>query len=412
MQKRIHSAFPLFDGVIPFFVLFCMVFFPLRAKLLPFQSAWADTVFGDLISSIADILLPGMMKVAAVSSDSLSLYLLTGVFLVLAVLVSLVNVYLPYPVEAKKKVFQAIRLFGFYYLALHMMRYGCDKVFKGQFYLPEPNILYTSFGAMGKDLLYWSTLGTSRGYNIFLGMTEVIAALLLLHRKWRTTGLLLCIAILVNVVAVNFSFDISVKLLSSFLLLLSVFLLLPDLPFLFGCLVKKLPGSIVVSQPFMTVHPFLRGALKFLIPAFIILEGLYPYLMTGNFNDDRAARPILHGAYEIQQVATDGTEEIKHPYPYTNLFIHRAGYIIFQDTAGRMQDFKLDVYQGRSCLVLTDYSGRKIEIKYQYDNRDSLLRMNHYYENRKFFLKAKAMNWKALPALQPSFHWTVDGAGH
>jgi hypothetical protein len=93
--------------------------------------------------------------------------------------------------------------------------------------LPEPNLLFTPLGQLDKDILYWSTMGSSYGYNLFLGCTELLTGVLLFFRKTRAIGALAAVFICANIVAVNFSFDISVKLLSSFLLLLSLFIAIP-----------------------------------------------------------------------------------------------------------------------------------------------------------------------------------------
>ena len=105
-----------------------------------------------------------------------------------------------------------------YYLALQLLIYGLDKVFKAQFFLPEPNTLFTPLKDIPKDLLYWSTIGVSRTYSVFLGIAEVVTALFLLFPKTRLMGIVLGIGIMTNVVAVNFSYDISVKVYSLFLL--------------------------------------------------------------------------------------------------------------------------------------------------------------------------------------------------
>src|SRR5205085_9499653 len=110
-----------------------------------------------------------------------------------------------------------------YYLCLQLLKYGVDKIFKNQFYLPEPNTLFTPAGMLDKDILYWSTMGTSYGYNIFLGSLEIAAALFILIKRTRLIGLLLSLGILINVTEVNFGFDISVKLFSLFLLFFNLY---------------------------------------------------------------------------------------------------------------------------------------------------------------------------------------------
>ena len=50
--------------------------------------------------------------------------------------------------------------------------YGVQKLLMQQFFTPEANTLYTPLGRLDKDILFWTTMGLSRGYNIFLGVVE------------------------------------------------------------------------------------------------------------------------------------------------------------------------------------------------------------------------------------------------
>ena len=103
-------------------------------------------------------------------------------------------------------------------LAFFLLRYGFDKLFKHQFYLPEPNTLYTPVGLLSKDILFWTSMGTSHSYNVFMGLIEIIPAFLLFFKRTRMLGGLISFAVLLNVLMINIGFDITVKILSSFLL--------------------------------------------------------------------------------------------------------------------------------------------------------------------------------------------------
>jgi hypothetical protein len=107
-----------------------------------------------------------------------------------------------YNLNLENKIRPIIR----YYLALILFIYGFSKVFKAQFYLPEPNLLFTTLGNLDKDILFWSTIGSSRSYSIFLGIIEIIPAMLLLFRKTSFIGSLIATGVLLHVVAINLLF--------------------------------------------------------------------------------------------------------------------------------------------------------------------------------------------------------------
>ena len=124
--------------------------------------------------------------------------------------------------------------------------YGFNKVFKIQFYIPEPNTLYTPLGQLSKDILFWSSMGSSHSYNLFMGLVEILPALFLLFRRTRMLGAVISFTVLLNVLMINFGFDISVKILSSFLLFLSLVILAPYAKKLFSFFFQvnnKVPSS-------------------------------------------------------------------------------------------------------------------------------------------------------------------------
>jgi hypothetical protein len=71
-------------------------------------------------------------------------------------------------------------------------------------------------------------IGYSAPYQIFSGAAEVLAGLLLFNRKTATLGALVALAVFTNVMAMNLSYDIPVKLFSTHLVLMSLFLVLQE----------------------------------------------------------------------------------------------------------------------------------------------------------------------------------------
>ncbi len=128
-----------------------------------------------------------------------------------------------------KSLHQWLRLGMRFVLAAVLMSYGFDKVFPLQF----PNVTgerlsvtYANSTPMG---LLWRFMGASALYRIFGGLAEVIPGLLLMFRRTTTLAALGAAAVMLNVVVLNFAYDVPVKLYSSELLIMSLFLLLPDL---------------------------------------------------------------------------------------------------------------------------------------------------------------------------------------
>ena len=122
-----------------------------------------------------------------------------------------------------KKLYFWLSLIVCYYLAFYMITYGLAKVFKSQFPFPGPARLLQPYGDSSPMGLAWTFMGYSKMYNLYTGGAEVLAGILLLFRKTRMLGSLVTVAVMSNIVAMNFSYDIPVKLFSTHLMLIEMF---------------------------------------------------------------------------------------------------------------------------------------------------------------------------------------------
>lgn len=392
--------------------IFCslyILFIPVQFNFFPYQQTISDTLFGNLIESIADVI-SVKLKNTSISSDSISTYILLFVFLLGSIIFSLALQFSDRLKEKTDRYYTILRMIFIYYLSLQLFKYGFDKVFKYQFYLPEPNILYTPVGNLSKDFLYWTSMGTSYWYSVFAGTIEIIPACLLLFKKTRTLGLLITFMVLTNVIAINIGFDISVKIHATFLILTTLTLLQPQCKQLYNLFILQQTSNLSTTNEFQLQfnNPSIAPTIKTLIISLLLMESLYPYATARNFNDDLATRPYLHGAYQINEIIPVSNDSLP-TLSLKRIFVHRSGYLIFQNKKDQMQDLKLSVDSIKKQFTLTDYHNNTIHLSYTYLPSDSLLNLQYFNGNNEYLLKTKALNWRRLPALQNSFHWSIDG---
>jgi hypothetical protein len=146
-----------------------------------------------------------------------------------------------------------LRIYVRYALAFTMLSYGFDKVVKLQFADPSLDRLAEPFGNYSPFALLWTFMGSSTAYTHFGGWGEVIGAVLLFWRRTTTLGALILCGVLANVVALNYFYDVPVKIFSSSLLLMAIFLVIPE--------AKRLVNLFVMNrgaQPANLESPF-RG---------------------------------------------------------------------------------------------------------------------------------------------------------
>jgi len=164
-------------------------------------------------------------------------------FIVLAALAAIVWTLLDRKRTEYRTLHEWLRIYVRYALAFAMLGYGMDKVFALQFNwsMPGPGRLAEPLGNYSPFALLWTFMGYSTPYTIFTGVGEVIGGVLLFFRRTTTLGALIISGVMANVVALNFSYDVGVKIFSSLLLFLAMFLLVPDL--------RRLMDFFVLNRP-------------------------------------------------------------------------------------------------------------------------------------------------------------------
>lgn len=115
-----------------------------------------------------------------------------------------------------------------YYVAAAVLFYGFGKIWKLQFPDLLPGWLDRRVGEMPPMLLLWTFMGYSTPYTVFAGLTEILGGVLLLVRRTATIGSLVVVVSMINIVMLNFSYDVPAKLYSLQLLVMATVIALPS----------------------------------------------------------------------------------------------------------------------------------------------------------------------------------------
>jgi hypothetical protein len=114
-------------------------------------------------------------------------------------------------------------------LAGQMFVYGWAKAIPLQMPYPYLARLLEPFGNFSPMGVLWASIGASPAYEVFAGCAEMLGGILLILPHTTMLGALVCLADMTQVFMLNMTYDVPVKLLSFHLILLSLFLLAPDL---------------------------------------------------------------------------------------------------------------------------------------------------------------------------------------
>ena len=114
-------------------------------------------------------------------------------------------------------------------------------------------------------------------------------------------GALMSIGVLSNVVALNFSYDVPVKLFSSHLLAMAVFVILPDVRRLADFFILNRATERVSEQPLFRRTAFRRGALVVASLFAIAVVGTSLYQSYDQRRTFVAERSPLYGVWEVEE---------------------------------------------------------------------------------------------------------------
>jgi uncharacterized membrane protein YphA (DoxX/SURF4 family) len=344
-------------------------------------------------------------------SDTLGLYVHLFNIVLVATMVAIVWSSISRQ-KAYPQLYYTLQVMMRYYLALQLLVYGIGKVFNTQFYLPEPNTIYTPLADIPRDLLYWTTMSLSRPYTIAMGIAELLAALLLWFRRTTLAGAVLSVGILINVVLINLGYDISVKLHSGLLVLLACLLLLPYRRRLWQLFTRQAMDITSLWSPSWRQRSQWRyWILKTAVIGLCLTEGLLPYIRSGEYNDDTIARPPLHGAYEVVDFIRNGDTIpplTTDRYRWKRFFVHRQYYGIIQGMQDGMTDFELAYDTVHRALVLTRKAdSTRLVLQYQ-PISDSSIQFRTMLQQDSIVMNCIRLNWQKTRLLEKRFEWIAE----
>lgn len=193
-----------------------------------------------------------------------------------------------------------------YFLAIVMLGYGIAKLLPGQFPPPWIGRYDGAIGDMSPMGLLWTFMGHSQPYTKLAGGAEVLGAVLLLSRRLYVIGALVIAIVMTNVVALNFCYDVPVKLFSSELLLLSILLVLPQARRIIAVLIGRGAAEVPPRARGSLAAERVRRGIKAIAIGLIAVSAYGQYTGLRDFT----RRPVspLEGVWRVDSLVVDGVE--------------------------------------------------------------------------------------------------------
>jgi len=330
-----------------------------------------------------------------------------------------------------------------YYLAFTLFLFALEKFFKLQF--PDLGFYTLSepVGNLSPMSLAWAFFGYSYGYNIFMGIAES-AALLLLFRRTMTFGAILTLVTLANVMAVNYNYDVHAKMYPTALFVMTLFLLLPYICRLFQFFFTSQPTSLPVLPAPVFPKRWMRIAkavLKVLLIGCFLLYTFNDYVTYKQRKTTRENNKMqagVSGIYDVQTfVVNKDSLTSEHPLRWNQLLMGGARERIRMkgDSVAYMEvsvDKKeIFVYGDRMHLARKEQAiynelglqeslyvdvdsmlvARQAKHRFQFEFMDSItLLLKGKIQNDSVFITAKKqpVNLNNFRIMKNGFHWITE----
>lgn len=245
-----------------------------------------------------------------------------------------------------------------YYLAMVLLGYGWHKVLPIQMPFPGPDRLLSTFGDASPMGLLWTFIGASPAYQIFAGLGEVAAGSLLLWRRTTLLGALLGAGVMLNVVMLNFCYDVPVKLFSSHLLLMLLFLIMPHAGRLAAVLLLNLPAAAVELNLFRIRRRWARWVAGLAKAAVVVMFAVLPLFrnldMLTQYGPFRATSR-WHGVYKVETFDRDGVKDgaNEDSVRWVRVGLNSIGVAAFQKADGTARRNRIEIDEVAKSLKVT-----------------------------------------------------------
>ena len=195
------------------------------------------------------------------------------------------------------KLYALILVYARYYLAFVLIGYGFFKILDIQFPFPTLYTLEERFGNASPMHLLWTFMGYSRPYTLFTAWIEILAGILLWFKKTTVLGCILSLIVMVNVVMLNLCYDVPVKIHSSHIVLITLYILSPNFKRLFNFLVLNITTEI--STPLINLSKRWMQILRLVLKP-VLIVGIFISIFYNTFAHSFDPKPtsILNTTYK------------------------------------------------------------------------------------------------------------------
>jgi len=306
------------------------------------------------------------------------------------------------------------RLYLRFALGGMMVSYGASKAIPLQMPFPPLQRLLEPFGHFSPMGVLWYSIGASRPYEIFTGCAELLAGVLLFIPATATLGALLSLACTIQIFVLNMTYDVPVKLFSFHLILMSLFLLAPDMRRLLNVLVLNRPAGLSTIPPLGRTRRAIRiGVLAQVLFGFYILSvNLNQNIGNWTTYGGGAPKSPLYGIWDVTKMTVDGVERAALVTDYDRwrrVVFDNPAFMSFQRMDDTFASFGSKIDTAAKSIALAKGADPKWSAKFTFEQpaADRLV-MTGAMDGKKIRLELVLLSREKFLLVSRGFHWTQE----
>ncbi|HTV64499.1 MAG TPA: hypothetical protein VMD98_02785 [Bryocella sp.] len=316
-----------------------------------------------------------LTEVANGSGDQLYDYVLILCMLLAACIATIVWSLLDRRRTEYRQLYEWLKLGMRLLMVTAMMTYGAAKILPMQFADVPLVRLVDPLGYNTPQGLLWLFMGYSKAYSFFGGCAEMLGGLLLVVPRFTTLGALVSLGALSNVLMLNLCYDVPRKIFTTHLVLIAIFLILPDAKRLTDVFILNRTVAPTVDLPLLKDKQLNRGVLAlqyFYCTAIFFIAMHVAY--QGAVKNAAHVAPPLYGIWYVEDYAIDNASV---PALVTNR--ERWHYVVFdwsdivtiQPMEGGLQFCNFTLGEGGRSLDLVDIDHPAWKARFVLESRGS-----------------------------------------
>lgn len=295
-----------------------------------------------------------------------------------------------------------------FFVGMMIVHYGAIKVNQLQFPYPGLYRLTETYGESSPMRLAWTFFGYSKGYNLFMGIAELMAGLLL-FRRTVTIGALITLGTSANIMAVNYFYDVPVKILTTALVTLCLFLLLPNFTRLFRLFFKGESVSLkIIPVPVIRFKwmYYVKYSFKYLTILFVVFTLAMTVFYAKTNGKSAYSKLPLYGVYDVNTFTVNGKvipADTLNNNRWKQLLIAKDNYAEVKFTGNRngQSDIRIDTIARKISGTFKDDPRNKYAFTYTKVDSVRLILKGKIHRDtvtielikKRFLLTERGFNW-------------------